>query len=317
MNKKITLPILLTLGTLSISCLIASALISNSNSITNNNNNNNNNNSLTSNMKIAKPIVPSNGFIWPDWVAELVAYKNTIPGWDGSLVESDFVGAKVIYNDAFSYVIGLTSVTLPKSVTDIKSRAFNGNTSIKYISALGVTSIDPNAFAGTTSIVEKGISLTFNTNISVNEINRWGTNLKYVYIKPTKPYPEVPGGIITKAFIGQLTFFRAQWTSALGDFDGVFYPHELIGATSVADNAFGSNTQLKSITLPDTVTSIGTSAFQGASNLTTISALGVTNINNGAFAAIPRIANNGIKLTYSLNIKIGRASCRERVCLYV
>jgi hypothetical protein len=63
MNKKITLPILLTLGTLSISCLIASALISNSNSITNNNNNNNNNNSLTSNMKIAKPIVPSNGFI--------------------------------------------------------------------------------------------------------------------------------------------------------------------------------------------------------------------------------------------------------------
>jgi hypothetical protein len=65
---------------------------------------------------------------------------------------------------------------------------------------------------------------------------------------------------------------------------------------------------VKKITLPDTVTTIGTNAFQGASNLTNISALGVTNIHNGAFSAIPRISNNGIKLTYSLNIKPGNIS---------
>jgi hypothetical protein len=51
--------------------------------------------------------------------------------------------------------------------------------------------------------------------------------------------------------------------------------------------------------------SIGTNAFSGASSLTSISALGVTNIGANAFVRTTSITNGGIKLTYSENIKLG------------
>jgi hypothetical protein len=77
MNKKMISPILFTLGTLSISGLIAGALISNSNSISNNDNS-----SLTSNIKIAENRIdtPTGGIIDGDYVKKLIAFKKTIPG---------------------------------------------------------------------------------------------------------------------------------------------------------------------------------------------------------------------------------------------
>jgi hypothetical protein len=77
MNKKMISPILFTLGTLSISGLIAGALISNSNSISNNDNS-----SLTSNIKIAENRIdtPAGGDIDSDYVKKLIAFKKTIPG---------------------------------------------------------------------------------------------------------------------------------------------------------------------------------------------------------------------------------------------
>jgi hypothetical protein len=77
MNKKMISPILFTLGTLSISGLIAGALISNSNSISNNDNS-----SLTSNIKIAENRIdtPTGGIIDSDYVKKLIAFKKTIPG---------------------------------------------------------------------------------------------------------------------------------------------------------------------------------------------------------------------------------------------
>ena len=305
MNKKMISPILFTLGTLSISGLIAGALISNSNSISNNDNS-----SLTSNIKIAENRIdtPTGGIIDGDYVKKLIAFKKTIPGWDGSLVETDFVGATTVSYLAFSKITEVTSIIFPNSVHEIYFNAFLDNTSINSISALGVTSIGSNAFGGTTGLDIKGIKLTYSNSINIRSIDSWGTHIRMVHITPNKPYPEVPGGVITHTFIGELNLFKKSWTDALGEFDGTYFADEFINATSVADNAFKNSLLVKKITLPDTVTTIGTNAFQGASNLTNISALGVTNIHNGAFSAIPRISNNGIKLTYSLNIKPGNIS---------
>jgi hypothetical protein len=75
--KKITSPILLTLGALSISGLVAGTLISNSNSTLNNDNN-----SLISNIKIAENRIepPIGGIITNDYVRKVIANKKTIPG---------------------------------------------------------------------------------------------------------------------------------------------------------------------------------------------------------------------------------------------
>ena len=293
--KKITSPILLTLGALSISGLVAGTLISNSNSTLNNDNN-----SLISNIKIAENRIepPIGGIITNDYVRKVIANKKTIPGWDGSLVETDFVDATSVALLAFENITEVSSVIFPNSVTDISFNAFLNNTSIKSISALGATSISFDAFKGTTGIINKGIKLTYSAKITISNIDIWGTSSRYVYIKPTEPYPEITGGVITSTFIDELIYFRSSWSDALGRFDGIFIADEFIGATSVAPGAFQNDTQVTAITLPNSVKSLGANAFNGATNLTSISALGVTNIGANAFNGIIRIYNNGIKLTY-------------------
>jgi hypothetical protein len=86
---------------------------------------------------------------------------------------------------------------------------------------------------------------------------------------------------------------------------------DFVGATSVAANAFEKNNEISSITsitLPTTVKSIGTNAFYGSDNISTISALGVTTIDDRAFNQMLGIIPGGIKLTYSETIKPGNAT---------
>jgi hypothetical protein len=64
---------------------------------------------------------------------------------------------------------------------------------------------------------------------------------------------------------------------------------DFIGATSVDDGAFEQKMDVKSIILPTTVISIGANAFDRASSLTSISALGVTSIGANAFSGTTSI----------------------------
>jgi hypothetical protein len=92
---------------------------------------------------------------------------------DGTLVESDFVGATSIADNAFQGNNKVTSITLPNTVKLIGGNAFSGATSLTSISALGVTSIGANAFDGTTGIDGIGnnkINLTFSENIKPGNI---------------------------------------------------------------------------------------------------------------------------------------------------
>jgi hypothetical protein len=60
-----------------------------------------------------------------------------------------------------------------------------------------------------------------------------------------------------------------------------------------------------------TVNNIQANAFEGASNLTTISALGVTSIGNDAFkgtTGITGVGDSKINLTYSENINVDQAT---------
>ena len=83
----------------------------------------------------------------------------------------------------------------------------------------------------------------------------------------------------------------------------VFIANDFFNANDVADGTFQSNTEITSITLPNTVTSISANAFNGANALTTIYALGA-NAFNGTTSIIP----SGIKLTGSANIDVDQAA---------
>lgn len=53
--------------------------------------------------------------------------------------------------------------------------------------------------------------------------------------------------------------------------------------TAIPDNAFSGMEHLQSVTLPSTVTEIGSGAFEGCSNIETLNLTGVTSIGEGAF----------------------------------
>jgi hypothetical protein len=110
------------------------------------------------------------------------------------------------------------------------------------------------------------------------------------------------GGTITSEFVKQLVGYKNSQVQGL--WDGVLVATDFAGATSIDASAFQDIKNITSITLPDTVTSIGDNAFAGASSLTNVLALGVTNIGANAFSGTTSITNGGIKLTGSTNINL-------------
>ena len=256
------------------------------------------------NPSLKAPIIPA-GIITPNVVDKIIAFKQQTPNWDGSLVGTDFIGAVMVFQGAFQNRNEITSITLPTTVTSIGGDAFNGASNLKTISALGAWNIDFDAFSGTQSIIEKGIRLSYSTNVQAKDIINWGTQLKYVYIIPSNPPPLVANGIITKEFIDELNIYKKTWEDAFGEYDGSFYAYDFEGATTVNNDAFSNQLfPATSVVFPLSVKTIKSYALNGANQLKNISALGVTNIENNGLSN-NQVVENGIKLTYSENIKPG------------
>ena len=258
---------------------------------------------------IGHPQKPEGSIIDQRFITDLIKYKESLilgevfPKLD--LLSDDFSSATEISANAFQRNTKINSITLPTSVKSIGANAFDGASSLTSISALGVTSIGADAFIGTTSIVEKGIKLTYSENIKNDNATVWGTVIdKLNIIGDPSIKPEVHGGIITPQFVNQLIIYKNAISSTHAPWDGSLVESDFIGATSVDDGAFEQKMDVKSIILPTTVISIGANAFDRASSLTSISALGVTSIGANAFSGTTSIANKGIKLTQSANITI-------------
>ena len=200
---------------------------------------------------------------------------------------------KVIYNSAFYGCSGLTSVTIPDSVTSIGRDAFgfcdmltsvtigNGVTSIgewafSGCSSLtsitipdGVTSIGDRAFRGCSSLT----SITIPD--SVTSIGDYA-----FHDCPSLTSITIPNSVTS---IGERAFeYCSRLTSVtIGN-----------GVTSIGNSAFEDCFNLTSITIPGSVTSIGRSAFEGCSSLTEVYYKG----NNNEWNKI-NISSNNIYLT--------------------
>ena len=179
---------------------------------------------------------------------------------------------------AFYGCINLTSVTLPESLTNISDEAFYDCSALSdIIIPSDITNIGSYAFAGCTNLT----SVLFTGDLPTIQDNTFdnthATNTLY-YLPDTTGWSETAAGLPTKLVPLLYSSNGTQITiTGLND-DGWGYtghlplPAVLNGllVTAIADGAFVSRALLTSVTIPDSVTSIGSYAFEHCTSLTSV-----------------------------------------------
>jgi len=190
-------------------------------------------------------------------------------------------GVEIIDYYAFAGCTKLTSITIPNSVTSIGYGAFNGCTKLANVTlGSGLESIGYYAFNGCTELT----SITIPDSVtSIGGSAFQGCD--HLASVTLGNHVESIGG---SAFAGCTLLTSIElpnsMTSIGGFSDSNLYSITIPNsATSIEADAF-SNSGLTSITIPNSVTSIGDRAFKDCANLTTVT-LGnhVESIGNNAF----------------------------------
>ena len=197
-------------------------------------------------------------------------------------------GTKCIAGYAFFGCTGLTSITIPDSVTSIDHGTFIDCTGLTSINIPeGVTNIGETLFLDCTSLISITIpdSVTsigdcaFYDTAYYNDDNNWTDGVLYIGNHLIDAKSDIIKGdfIIRQGtrFIAWFAFYECT------DLTSVTIPD---GVTGIGSYTFSGCTGLTSITIPNSVTSIGEWAFGGCTGLTSIIIPdSVTEISWGAF----------------------------------
>ncbi len=206
---------------------------------------------------------------------------------------------------------GLTSITIPDSITSIGNWGFGNCRSLTSITIPdSVTSIDNQAFYGCSSlyVIYNNSNLNFEFGSSDNGyiaeyakliVDKNG-NKRYKDEGSGFEYIDTADGFLFTKENGEYTLIaylgNENTVTLPKDINGNSYTiYEMSGVrnviihdgvTSIGGNAFAGCRSLTSITIPDSVTSIGGGAFDNCSNLMSIMIPdSVTSIGNSAFWA--------------------------------
>ena len=188
----------------------------------------------------------------------LYKYKGTMPANTNIIVKD---GTKEVTDYAFSGCSGLTSITIPNSVTSIGYGAFSGCSGLTSITIPNsVTSID-GAFSGCSGLT----SITIPNSVTSIKGGAFAdcSGLSSVTI---------PNSVTS---IGNSAFYGCSGLTS------ITIPNSV---TSIGDHAFYGCSGLTSITIPNSVTSIEDYVFCNCSSLTSVTIPNsVTSIEDGAF----------------------------------
>lgn len=170
-------------------------------------------------------------------------------------------GTRSIGADAFSWCVSLQSVTLPDSLTHIAEYAFRSCEALTCISLPdSLESIGDCAFYDCISLQRVTLPDSV-TSCGANPF-AWCVALTEIIVSPAHPVLETVDGVLFDRREMRLICYPCAFTAESYDVPW--------GTRSIAGDAF-TFCSLKSVTLPDTVTHIGASAFSSCTSLKQVS----------------------------------------------